>query len=170
MIISIIAAMGKNRVIGCNGELPWKGELQADMRHFRRITIGHVVVMGRKTFLSIGTPLKGRVNEVLTRSRDFAPEGCFVRHSLYDVLSRAESDYQVREIFVIGGEDIFLQVLPFAHRIYLTCIDHEFEGDTFFPVLGPEWHEKSAQAHPIDLRNKYPCVFKVFERDGVGCL
>ncbi len=137
MIISLIAAMSKNRVIGKNNSIPWK--LPEDMRHFKRLTLGKTVVMGRKTFESIGKPLPKRVNIVITRDRSYMAKGCFVVNSVKDALKIPKDG---EEVMVIGGSEIYRQFLPFANVIYLTIIEKNFDGDSFFPEISRnEWKE-----------------------------
>jgi dihydrofolate reductase len=127
MKISIIVAIAQNRVIGANGGLPW--HLSEDLKRFKKLTMGHPIVMGRKTFESIGRPLPGRENVVLTRNRSFGPEGVTVLHSFGEL----ESRFGNQEVFVIGGADLFRLALPMTDRLYLTQIDRNFEGETLFP-------------------------------------
>ena len=136
MTLSLIVAMAKNRVIGRDNALPWR--LPADLKHFRRVTMGKPIVMGRKTFDSIGKPLDGRKNIVITRNSDYRPDGVTVVDSLDGALNAAGDS----EVMIIGGATIYEQVLPRADRIHLTLIDENFEGDAFFPVLiDDEWRE-----------------------------
>src|SRR6185369_12601621 len=126
--IALIAALDQNKLIGRGNELPWP-RLRADMRHFRDTTLGYPVVMGRKTFESIGAkPLPGRTNIILTRDANFAAPGCEVAHGAAEILARPEN-----KIFIIGGREIYQAFLPHAHELYLTYIDSEFAGDTYFP-------------------------------------
>lgn len=128
--ISVIAAIGKKRELGKNNKLLWN--IPEDMQHFKQITWGHPVIMGRKTYLSIGKPLEGRTNIVLTKDRNFQAEGVLVAHSIEEAISIAESR-ENEEIFFIGGGDIYHQALKHADKLYLTLIDGNFEADTFFP-------------------------------------
>ncbi len=130
MNISIIAAMTKNRVIGKNNQLPW--HLPEDLRHFKEITMGHPIIMGRKTFESIGKPLQGRKNIVLTRNEAWSAEGVESYHHLDDVMAALCNE---EEIFIIGGAEIFKTVLPKADKLYLTFIQEDISGDTYFPEL-----------------------------------
>ena len=158
-MISIIAALGKNNVIGSDNRLPWK--LSADMKHFVSITRGKTVVMGRKTFESIGKPLPNRTNIIVTRDRNYKQEGCVVVHSIegaIDVAGHAE------ELIVIGGASIYREFLPFADRMYLTLINSDFEGDVFFPRYSKEWRETEREEHPADDVNKYDYAFVTLER------
>jgi dihydrofolate reductase len=128
MVISIIAALAENRVIGRNGAIPW--DIPEDRRRFRELTMGHPVIMGRKTFEAIGQPLPGRKNIVLTRQAGYRPDGCLVAHDLAAALAAcAGSD----EVFICGGGEIYREALPLAERLYLTRIPRKVEGDTFFP-------------------------------------
>lgn len=128
-MLSIIAAIAKNGVIGNQGKLPW--HLPEDLKHFKETTLGHPIVMGRKTFESIGKPLPGRENIVLTRDQTFQGKGVTVIHSLADAIENHPDE----EIFVIGGAEIYQLALPLADKLYLTLIDQEFPGDTYFPAI-----------------------------------
>ncbi|MGD8856342.1 MAG: type 3 dihydrofolate reductase [Chloroflexota bacterium] len=157
--ISLIVAMGTNRVIGRDNRLPWR--MPADMKRFREITMGKALVMGRETFDSIGKPLAGRHNIVLTRNKTYAAEGCTVAHSISEALQAAGEG----EIMVIGGGRVYAQMLPVADRIYLTLIDAEFEGDSYFPTLDmAEWREVARELHGIDEDNPYNYAFIVLDR------
>jgi dihydrofolate reductase len=128
----LIAAMSSNRVIGVENRLPWN--IPEDLKRFRALTANHVIVMGRKTFESIGRPLPGRDNRIITRQKDYRPEGVKVYSSLADALKEpVPAELKSDEIFVIGGGEIYQQALKFADRIHLTVIDQEFEGDAYFP-------------------------------------
>ena len=160
MTISIIAAMAKNQVIGKEGKLPWK--LAPDMKRFRALTLGKPVIMGRKTFESIGKPLAGRVNIILTNRHDYQAADCIVTHSLEDALRAAGN---TSEIMVIGGAEVYNLFLPHAKQMYLTYIHHEFEGDTFFPKLDPaEWQEITRQDFTSDAENPYTYSFVTLKR------
>ena len=179
-MLSIIVATAKNNVIGGQNKLLW--HLPADLKHFKDVTTGHPIIMGRKTFESIGRPLPNRQNIVVTRDAEYAPEGVEVAHSLEEAFAltrgvaapaqdsgdpqaaSAEGFGGPREVFVIGGGELFRQALPLADRIYLTKIDAEFEGDVFFPELGPEWREISRQEGTIDENNIYPHAFLMLKR------
>ena len=126
-MISLIAAMTHDRVIGRDGQIPWK--IPGEQAYFKRVTWGHGVVMGRKTYQSIGRPLPGRTNYVLSHSADFRPQGCVMIDGIQPLLALAED----AEIFVIGGAQVFETLLPWAERLYLTLIDASFSGDAFFP-------------------------------------
>ena len=162
MTISLIAAMDKNRVIGKDNALPW--QMPADLRRFRELTKGKPVIMGRKTFESIGRPLPQRLNIIITRNPEYRAEGCTIVHSAAEALTAAGA---AEEIMVIGGEEIFTQFLPQAGRIYLTIIDAEFAGDAhFLPLDDTEWATVGHQVHPADDANPHPYTFLTLERAG----
>ena len=128
MSISLVVAKSKNNVIGKDNKLPW--HLPADLQHFKNITINKSIIMGRKTFESIGKPLPNRRNIIISRNRHFIASGCEIFSSIDNALNAAKKE---SEIMIIGGENIFAQTIDRADRIYLTVIDAEFDGDTFFP-------------------------------------
>lgn len=152
---SILVAMDRNRVIGNDGDLPW--HQRADLQRFKRITMDKPILMGRKTHESIGRALPGRHNIVLTRDENYQPaEGCTVVQDMDIALLMANSP----EIMIIGGADIFAATLPRAQKIYLTEIDAEVEGDTFFPAFDEsQWQELKREDHPADEQNDYPYSF-----------
>lgn len=159
MKVSLIAAMDKNRVIGSNNELPWR--LPSDLRRFKSVTMGKSVVMGRKTYESIGKPLVGRHNIVVTRDREYLAKGCTVVHSIDEALLAAEGE----EVMVIGGAQLYEQLLPRADRLYLTIIDAEFPGDAYFPAIDPDrWQEVRREPNTPDKKNQYAFDFVVMER------
>jgi len=127
MIVSIVAAMSENRVIGRDNRLPW--HISEDLKRFKRITTGHTVIMGRKTYESIGMVLPNRTNIILSRDRDYEAEGAIVARSLDEAIRRSKGD----EVFVIGGEEVYRLALARADRLYLTLIHDELVGDAFFP-------------------------------------
>ncbi|MEX2053400.1 MAG: dihydrofolate reductase [Patescibacteria group bacterium] len=162
MQISLIAAIGKNGVIGANGKMPWR-RIPADMRRFRELTAGKPVVMGRKTFESLGRkPLKGRLNVVLSRDRRYEAPNCLLLHSIADVL-KVLAGYE--EVMVIGGAEIYRAFLPHASRIYLTVIALQFrEGDTFFPPVDwPKWRVVEGQTVKKGPTTPYNLWFGVLE-------
>ncbi len=166
MIISLIAALTRNRVIGKNNDLPW--HLPDDMKYFMQTTKGHHVIMGRKNYDSIPPryrPLPERTNIVITRQPDFNAPGCIVVHSLRQALDVAGAAGE-KEAFVIGGAQIYKEALPYAHRLYLTEIDTELEGDTYFPDVDlSDWKEIYREHHPADNRHKYAFDFVIYERN-----
>lgn len=159
-MISIIVAMAENRVIGVNNTLPWR--LPADLRHFRRLTTGHHVIMGRRNYESIGRPLPDRTNIVVTRNPAYRAPGCRVRHSLEDALRDVGND---PEVFIIGGAEIYRQALGKADRIYLTLVHATIGGDTRFPEFDTrEWNETSRARHEADEKNPYAYSFVTYDR------
>ncbi|RFU61701.1 dihydrofolate reductase [Bacillus sp. V59.32b] len=160
-MISLMLAMDENRLIGKDNQLPW--HLPADLQYFKNVTMGHPIVMGRKTFESIGRVLPGRENIVVTRNAEFDAEGVTILHSIDDVRQLADSSAQ--ELFVIGGAEIFKEILPVTDRLYITEIHHAFEGDTYFPeTQETEWVQRSLTAGTVDEKNRYPHDFIVLER------
>jgi dihydrofolate reductase len=159
-MISLIAAMAKNRVIGRGGKIPW--HLPADMRHFKEVTTGHPVIMGRKTYESIGRALPGRTNIVLSRNPEFAPVDAAVVPSFKEALKITEG---AGEIFIIGGQSLYEQALPAAQKIYLTLVDAEAEGDAFFPELDKsEWRVAHSERHIKDEKNPLGYTYLIYER------
>jgi dihydrofolate reductase len=152
MRLSLVVAMARNRVIGRDDALPWR--LPADLAHFKKVTMGHPVVMGRRTYESIGKPLPGRLNLVVSRNRDYRAPGCTVVPSL-DAAWRAAGDAQ--EVCVIGGTSLFREALPVADVIHLTQVEAEVAGDTYFPEFDRgEWTETEIARHEVDERHAYP--------------
>jgi dihydrofolate reductase len=163
--IALIWAMARNRVIGRHNALPWR--LPVDMQHFRALTTGHPVLMGRRTFESLGRPLPNRTNIVISSDRGYAPHGCLVAHSLDEALALAVAHVPPNdpEIFVIGGARLYAQMLPYANRLYMTLVEADIEGDAWFPEFDQEaWHETQRDAHPRDDKNPHSCVFLTLER------
>ena len=159
-MISIIAALAENRVIGVNNTLPWR--LPNDLKHFRRLTTGHAIILGRKNYESIGKPLPERTNIIITRNRDFRADGCLIAHSLDEALALAKND---PEIFVIGGAEIYRAALARTNRLYLTRVHATIAGDTYFPEFDEtEWREISRERHERDERHAYAYSFVVLER------
>lgn len=156
--------MARNGVIGRDNALPWR--LPADLQHFKALTTGHPVMMGRKTFESLGRPLPNRTNIVVTRDRNYAPPGARVAHSLDEALAMATAYLPAdRQVFVIGGENLYTQMLPRAERLYVTLVDAEVDGDARFPEFDwQQWRELERHEHPADDRNRYACRFLTLER------
>ncbi len=139
--ISIIAAMAKNRVIGIANTLPWR--IPADLKHFKALTMGHHLIMGRKTFDSIGKPLPGRATVVVTRNRELKIDGCIMAHSPEEAIAACAGD---EEIFAVGGAELYAQTLPLAGTLYITEIQLDVEGDAYFPEFNrDEWQEVSRE-------------------------
>ena len=158
---SLIWAMDTNRLIGRDNQLPWK--LPADMRWFREHTLGKPIVMGRKTFQSFGgKPLPQRTNIVITQNRGFQADGAVVVHHVADAFEQAGD---VKEVMIIGGASLYEQLLPAADRLYVTEVQGEFEGDTWFPEYDTEaWELVHSSRHHADEKNNYDCEFKIYER------
>lgn len=160
-MISLIAAQARHNVIGHRNDLPWY--LPADLRHFRDLTRGHTVLMGRKTFDSIvarlGKPLPDRDSIVVTRDRDFRYDGVQVIHSLDDIPKLTS------ELFIIGGAEIYRQMIDQADRLYITDIHADISGDTYFPAIDAnKWREISRDKHQSDVKNPYDYDFVVYDR------
>ncbi len=165
MIISVIVAMATNRVIGSNDRIPWQGHLRSDMDYFRDTTMGHPVVMGRKTWESIPAkfrPLPGRRNVAITRQAGFLAEGAEVVHSPQEALSLLEGE---DEVFFIGGSQVYEEILPCAQRLYITFVEQPFDGDVLFPeVLWSLWEKTGEKTGVVDEKSHHPHTFRVFER------
>jgi dihydrofolate reductase len=162
--LSLLVAADEQNAIGQNNQLPW--HLPNDLRYFKNLTWGLPILMGRKTFDSIGKPLPGRKSIVITRNRNWAHHGVTVVHSVEDAVNEAK-EAGAKEIFVIGGAEIFGSAFETASRIYLTRIHHRFEGDVFFPQI-PEaqWELVRAHRNEADEKNPYAHTFQVWERKG----
>jgi dihydrofolate reductase len=159
-VLSLIVAMDRNRVIGAGGRLPW--HIPEDLKRFRRLTLGHHVVMGRRTWESVGRPLPGRTNIVLTRQPGFRAEGAYVVSCLDDALRLAAGD---TEVFVIGGAEIYVLALPRADRAYVTEIDAAFRGDVWFPPLpANEWREVSRETLYASKPGEPDLAYVTYER------
>jgi dihydrofolate reductase len=165
MVVSLIAALTRNRVIGKNNDLPW--HLPDDMRYFMNTTLGHAVIMGRKNFDSLPPkfkPLKDRYNIVISAQREYKATGAAVVSSWEEALQEATKNSARNEIFVIGGAQIYTLALPHADRLYLTEIDADVEGDTFFPGYDKsEWLEKSRKHHIKDEKHAYSFDFVIYD-------
>lgn len=159
MIISMIAAMANERVIGKDNQMPW--HLPADFAWFKRCTMGKPVIMGRKTYQSIGRPLPGRQNIVISRDPHLMIEGVEVVSSLAAALAKAG---KVPEVMIIGGGSIYAECLPYAGKLYITCIDAQLAGDTQFPDWGEDWYECYREHYSADEKNAYSMDFTILER------
>jgi dihydrofolate reductase len=160
MKVSLIAAMARNRVIGRDNRLPW--HLPADLRRFKRLTMGHTMILGRKTFESVGRPLPGRPMIVVTRQEGYAPEGVRVAHSVQEALAMAQGE---DEVFVAGGAEIYRQTLPVADRLHLTVIEEDFAGDTWFPEYDEaQWEVVEREDHGPSAGFPFPFSFRVLDR------
>jgi dihydrofolate reductase len=157
MRISLIAAMAANRVIGRQGNIPWK--IPGEQKLFKKITLGHAVIMGRKTYESIGRPLPGRLNIIVTRNRNYLAAGCTVVHDLSSALNSCSQDKT--EAFICGGGQLYHEALPLADRIYLTVIPKEIPGDTYFPdIPSTEFRVKESKI----IQGVEPYSFHIYER------
>jgi dihydrofolate reductase len=162
MIISIIVAVAKNGVIGHDQQIPWY--LPADLKYFRQKTLNHWVLMGRKCYESIGRPLPKRTNVVITRNPFFIGTGVMTVHSIEEALHEARIQGQ-KEVFIIGGGEIYRQTQPFWNRIYLTEVDIEPVGDVFFPKINEtEWEIMEVVTHEPDAKNEFRYTFKILNK------
>lgn len=162
MTVSIIAAMDKKRGIGVDNKLPWR--LSADLKRFRDLTMGHHIIVGRKTFESIGKPLPGRRMIVVTRDSAYKAEGCDVAYSVEDA-TRLARERGESEAFICGGAEIYAQSIAIVDRMYITFVDAEVRADTFFPEFEElEWNEQESFYQPADEKNQYPFTFKLLVR------
>ncbi len=162
MIVSAIVAVSQNGFIGKDNQIPWY--LSSDLKYFKRTTLGHHIIMGRKSYDSIGRPLPKRTNLVVSRNPFLAISGCVVVHSIEEALDYA-AQHGEEEVFIIGGGAIYNQSLPFWDRLYLTEVHAEVEGDVRFPDWDPnQWDLVFQEDHPQDEKNDHPFSFKVFHR------
>jgi len=162
VIVSIIVAMDEKRGIGAQNRLPWR--LSSDLKRFRELTMGHHIIVGRKTFESIGKPLPGRQTIVVTGNSNFEAPGCLIAHSLEEAIALAEERGE-QEVFVCGGAAVYAQALPIADRLYLTLVHAETEADTLFPEWEQDkWIERESFHHRADEKNQYSFTFKLLAR------
>lgn len=161
--LSLIVAMAKNRIIGADGKIPW--HLPNELQLFKRVTMGHHIIMGRKTFDSINRLLPGRTTVIVTRQKDYAVSGAKVAHNLDEAVALCAGD---DEIFVIGGGELYRAAMPLADRLYLTVVDAEPAGDTKMPEIDPrKWSVNSTQRFYKDERHAYDYQFEVHDRVAV---
>jgi len=162
MIISIIAAVAENNVIGKKNSLPWN--LPADLKHFQKITMGHCLIIGQNTHESIGKALPGRTNIILTFDKNYRSEGCLIVTSIEEAL-RVASAKNENEFFIIGGASIYKQFIEIANKLYITRIHHKFDGDVYFPEIDlNKWKLVSKEEHKKDDKNPYDYTFIVYEK------
>lgn len=165
-IISLVVAVADNGVIGKAGDLPWR--MSADLQRFKRLTMGHVLVMGRKTYESIGRPLPGRVTVVLTTNQAYGPGQTEVRvaHSMEGAIDEAKFlGMNTDEVFVVGGAEVYRLALPVASRVYRTRVHASPEGDAYFPELSSDdWRVAESVDYPADEKNELACTWEVLER------
>ncbi|WP_457616413.1 dihydrofolate reductase [Lutibacter sp.] len=159
-MITIIAAIAKNNALGKNNKLIW--HLPADLKRFKKVTSNHCVIMGRKTFESLGKPLPNRTNIIITRNPNYTAEGCIVVHSLQEALKAAEID---ENPFILGGAEIYKQAIKIADKLDLTFVHHTFDADAFFPEIDKNrWKETKREDFKSDDKNKFDYSFVTFER------
>lgn len=159
-MITIIAAIANNNALGINNKLIW--HLPEDLKRFKRVTIGHHVIMGRKTFESLGKPLPNRTTIIITRNKDYKANDCIVVNSLAEALKNAKQD---KNPFILGGAEIYKLAMPIADKLDLTLVHHEFEADAFFPEIDTSiWKEKSREKFKADEMNKYDYSFVTYEK------
>lgn len=159
-MLSIVVAVSENNVIGLANDLPWK--LSGDLKRVKTLTMGHHLIMGRKTFDSIGRPLLGRTTIVITRQNAFQAEGCMIVNSLKDAIEIASND---SEAFIFGGGEIFKEALPFTTKVYLTRVHCSVKGEIYFPELNlAEWEKTSEQRYLKDEKNEYDCTVQEWKR------
>lgn len=161
MTISAIVARAHNNVIGKDNKIPWY--LPADLKYFKKTTLNHHIIMGRKCYESIGKPLPKRVNIVITRQKDYLAPGCIVVNTFEHAIAIAEKQGDM-EAFIIGGAEIYKLAMDLISSLYLTDIDADIEGDVFFPEIGEEWNMVSEAHHDADDKNEFDYTFKVFKR------
>lgn len=160
MKLSIIVALSENNVVGINNQLPW--HLSVDLKRVKALTMGHHLIMGRKTYESIGKPLPGRTNVIITRNKNYKAEGCVVVSDLHQALETSIGD---NEVFIFGGGEIFREAMPLVDKIYMTRIHLVIDGDTHFPEINPaSWKETSRQDFETDEKNNYRYSFIELEK------
>jgi dihydrofolate reductase len=161
MSVSLIVALAENHCIGINNQLPW--QQSNDLQHFKKLTLSKPVIMGRKTYESIGKPLPNRPNIIISRDKNYQAAGCEVYHSLPDALKAYATE---PEVMIIGGAQIFFEALPLVDKIYLTWIHTHIDGDAFFPYLNQEeWIETNREFHNADAKNQFDYSFVMLERE-----
>lgn len=160
MTIEFVVAMSENRVIGRKNDLPWR--LPKDLKHFKATTLGHAILMGRKTYESIGRPLPDRTNIILTSDPGYVAPGCHVVSSVEEALEMSEA---FDRFMVVGGAKVYEQFLPYVEIIHMTIVHQTIEGDAFFPELDPnEWDERTLEQHPQDSKHEHAFSFKCLHR------
>ncbi len=157
---AIIVAVAQNQTIGKNNGLIW--HLSADLKRFKALTTGHAIIMGRKTFESIGKPLPNRTSIIITRQKDYKQDSCIVVHSIQEALEAVKNQ---EKVFIIGGGTIYKEAIPQADELFLTLVHHDFEGDTFFPeIKKSEWEQVRREDHLADEKNEYAYSFIDYKR------
>lgn len=160
-MVTIIAAIAENNALGKNNQLIW--HLAADLKRFKKTTLNHAVIMGRKTYESLGKPLPNRTNIIITRDKNYKAEGCIAVNSIKEALKvAAEAD---ENPFILGGAEIYKQAMPFTDKLDITIVHHQFEADVFFPEIDKTiWKETSRENFKANENNKYDYSFVTFER------
>ena len=172
MLISLIMAADRHGLIGDRGQLPW--HLPRDLKRFKSLTLGKPIIMGRRTFESLGRPLPGRTNIVLSRRGDFQADGVVAVTSIEEALGAAERaphEGPAKEAMIIGGAQVFLDALPLSGRVHLTLVEGDFQGDVHFPLKvfeAPEWRVVEEEPWPADAKNRHPLRFLLYERRPVA--
>ncbi|WP_372766937.1 dihydrofolate reductase [Lutibacter sp.] len=160
-MITIMAAIADNNALGKDNQLIWY--LPGDLKRFKRMTLNHAVIMGRKTFESLGKPLPNRINIIITRDKNYKAEGCVIVNSLKEALKAAKEEDE--NPFILGGAEIYKQAMPFADKLDLTFVHHKFDADVFFPEIDKTiWKERSREDFKADEKNKYDYSFVTFQR------
>ena len=160
-MVTIIAAIAENNALGKDNQLIW--HLPADLNRFKKTTLNHVVIMGRKTFESLGKPLPNRTNILVTRDKNYKAEGCVVVNSVKEALVAATKEDE--NPFILGGAEIYKQAMPFTDKLDITFVHHQFNADVFFPEIDKTiWKETSREDFKADEKNKYDYSFVTFER------
>jgi dihydrofolate reductase len=159
-MITIIAAIAKNNALGKDNQLIW--HLPADLKRFKKVTMGHHIIMGRKTFDSLGKPLPNRTTIIITRNKNYSQEGCIIVHSLQEAIEAAKAD---ENPYILGGAEIYKQALEIADKLDLTFVHHQFEADVFFPEIDLNiWKESSREDCKADEKNNYNYSFVTYLR------
>jgi len=156
-MVIMIAAVAENNGLGKDNKMIW--HLPDDFKRFKRLTTGHHIIMGRKTFESFPKPLPNRTHIVVTRQNDYHPEGCIVVHSIEEALHISPKD---QDVFIIGGGEIYNLAMPFADRLEITRVDSSFEADAFFPEIGPQWKLAEEDFHPTDDHHAWPFTYETY--------
>jgi len=159
-MITIIAAIAKNNALGKDNQLIW--HIPADLKRFKKVTLGHHIIMGRKTFDSLGKPLPNRTTIIITRNKSYSQKGCIVVHSLNDAIEAAKED---ENPYILGGAEIYKQALTIADKLDITLVHHKFEADAFFPEIDSTiWKESSREDYSSDNKNNYNYSFVTYKR------
>ena len=161
-MLAIVVAAAENNVIGKDNDLIW--HLPADLKHFKSLTMGHPMIMGRKTFEAIGKPLPGRTSIIITSQKDYQAEGCVVVHSLEEAIAKGR-ELDAEQVSIVGGANVYKQALPLTDILYLTRVHASFEGDVYFPELPDDtWQVVEQEHHEPDEKNKYSYTFLTLKR------